>query len=201
MSNLKHIIVVGASAGGFQAITNLLSVLPDKLPTAVFVVMHLGKGSSSKFISEHFDKFTSYECRIPEDHEKIAAGTVYIAPPDFHMLVTRTEIRLIKGAKQNRFRPAIDVLFRSATAAFDSSVIGIVLSGMMDDGTSGMSAIKRAGGICIVQDPQEAAHPDMPENVLKTLMLTIRYLLRIWVILLTTYFQDHIQQAWLYLTM
>jgi two-component system chemotaxis response regulator CheB len=166
MDNIKHIIVVGASAGGFTAVTDLLSKLPDNLPMAMFVVMHLGKSSSPAIIRQHFEKFTNYTCRIPEDNEKIELGNIYIGPPDVHLFVKKDRIRLIHGAHENRYRPSIDVLFRSAAAAFDSHVIGIILSGMLDDGTSGMSAISRCGGICIVQEPGDAAYTDMPESVL-----------------------------------
>lgn len=166
MSNFKNIIVIGASAGGFQAVTDLISRLPEEPRPPLFVVMHLGKNSSTDVIIHHLEKFTAYRCRVPNDEEPIAEGTIYLAPPDYHMLLKKDTVRLIKGPHENRYRPSVDVLFRSAAAAFDSKVIGIILSGMLDDGTSGMSAIKRSGGTCIVQEPTEATHPGMPSSVL-----------------------------------
>lgn len=167
MDDFKYIITIGASAGGFKAVTDLVSRLPDQLRPPVFLVMHLAKTSSTDIILQHLKKFTSYECRVPQDGEAIAEGTLYLAPTDYHMILKEDHIMLVKGPHENRYRPSIDVLFRSAAAVFDSRVIGIILSGMLDDGTSGMSAIKRSGGTCIVQEPGEAAFSDMPSNVLK----------------------------------
>jgi two-component system chemotaxis response regulator CheB len=166
MENLKRIIVIGASAGGFKAITELALNLPENLPTAIFFVLHMGKASSAEIIRAHLAKHTSYTCRIPKDGEAIEPGNIYIAPPDLHMLLKPNVIRLVKSPHENRWRPSIDVLFRSAAVAFNSATIGIVLSGMLDDGTSGMTAIKRCGGTCIVQEPIDAEYDDMPINVI-----------------------------------
>lgn len=166
MDNFEYIIVIGASAGGFQAVTGLVSRLPEQPRPPVFVVMHLSKSSSTDVISKHLEKSSGYNCRVPQDGEPITGGTIYLAPADYHMLLKKDNVRLIKGPHENRYRPSIDVLFRSAAAAFDSRVIGIILSGMLDDGTSGMSAIKRSGGTCIVQEPAEAAYSGMPSSVL-----------------------------------
>jgi two-component system chemotaxis response regulator CheB len=169
MSELKRIIVVGASAGGFKAVSELLSVTPDGLNTAILVVIHLAQASQASIIQQYFEKDTSYKCLIPADDEIITAGNVYFAPPDRHMLVKENKIKLIQGPHENRWRPSVDVLFRSAAASFNSKVIGIVLSGMLDDGTSGMWAVKRCGGVCIVQEPADAEYPDMPQNVLNNM--------------------------------
>ncbi len=166
MDEIKKIIVIGASAGGFGAITRLMAAMPNNLPAAIFVVMHLSKTSSAEIIQQQLAKFTGYRCRIPADKEKIVAGSLYIAPADFHMVVRPTHIRLLKGRPGIRWRPSIDVLFSSAARCFQSRVIGIILTGMLNDGTSGMSAIKGRGGICIVQEPKEAEFAGMPENVL-----------------------------------
>lgn len=169
MSELKRIVVVGASAGGFKAISELLSVTPAGLNTTFLVVIHLAQASQSQIIQQYFEKTTTYKCLIPADDETIIAGSIYFAPPDYHMLVKDEKIRLIKGPHENRWRPSVDVLFRSVAAEYNSKAIGIVLSGMLDDGTSGMWAIKRSGGICIVQEPADAEYDDMPLNVLNNM--------------------------------
>ncbi|MFA6083094.1 chemotaxis protein CheB [Mucilaginibacter sp.] len=166
MDGIKNVIVIGASAGGFKAIIQLAAKIPVNIPAAIFVVMHLGKQSMPQVIVQHLQKSAKFICSIPVNGEAIQSGHLYVAPRDSHMLLTKGVIHITKGPHENRWRPSIDVLFRSAAAAYDSRVIGIVLSGMMDDGTSGMSAIKRSGGVCIVQEPLEAEFPDMPRNVL-----------------------------------
>ena len=163
---VKDIIVIGASAGGYNAITKLVSKLPGDRQVAIFVVMHMAKTSSPSIFKEHLEKNTQYKCHIPADKEEIQSGCIYIAQPDLHMLIKPGRIHLVRGEKENHWRPSIDVLFRSAAASYGSCVTGIILSGMMDDGTSGMSAIKKSGGICIVQEPSEAEFSDMPLNVL-----------------------------------
>jgi two-component system chemotaxis response regulator CheB len=173
MNELKRIIVIGASAGGFKAVSELISVIPDGLNTAILVVIHLSQTSQVDIIQNYFDK-GHYNCIIPEDNETITAGHLYIAPPDYHMLVNGQSICLTKGAHENRWRPSVDGLFRSAAAEYNSKVIGIVLSGMLDDGTSGMWAIKQCGGICIVQEPAEAEYPDMPNSVLNNMEIDHR---------------------------
>lgn len=134
---------------------------------AVFVVLHVAKNSSGAIITDLLQKATPLRCHLAENGQNIAGGNVYIAPPDCHMIIKPGIIRLIKGPSENRWRPSIDVLFRSAAVAYNSSVTGIILSGLLDDGTAGMVAIKRCGGICIVQEPHEAEYEDMPSNVLQ----------------------------------
>lgn len=170
----QYIIVAGASAGGLNALTELVSRLPKKLPAAIFIVMHLSRYSSPDIICHHLEKAGSHPCIVPKGEEQIVAGNIYIASPDWHMLLKKGTIHLIRGPHENRYRPSIDVLFRSAAANYDSHVIGIVLSGMLDDGTSGMSAIKRSGGICIIQEPTDAAFPDMPNSVLNNVEVDYR---------------------------
>jgi len=174
MSELKRIIVVGASAGGFKAVSELLSVTPANLNTAILVVVHLAQTSQAYIIQQYFEKNTSYKCLIPANNETIKAGNMYFAPPDRHMLVKDGKIKLINGPHENRWRPSVDVLFRSAAAEYNSRAIGIVLSGMLDDGTSGMWAIKRCGGVCIVQEPADAEYPDMPTSVINNMEVDYR---------------------------
>ena len=167
MDQIKSVIVVGASAGGLPAISQLLEKIPKSLKAAVFVVLHLSRQSEGSVLVNHLQKKTSFKCGLAEDGEPVREGQVYIAKPDFHMLLTQEGvIRVIKGPHENRWRPSIDVLFRSAAASYSSKVVGVVLTGMLDDGTSGMLSIKRCGGICIVQEPDEAEFSDMPDNVL-----------------------------------
>jgi two-component system chemotaxis response regulator CheB len=112
---------------------------------------------------------TRLKCEIPEEGASVKKGHIYIASPNVHLLVKKGEIVLGRGPEENRWRPSIDVLFRSAAAAYSTRVIGIVLTGLLDDGTTGMLAIKRSGGTCIVQDPNEAEYPDMPLSVLDSM--------------------------------
>ena len=167
-------MVIGASAGGFKAITDLLCNFPEQDSVTVFVVLHISKSSMSEVIVHHFQKHTSLTCKVPVNGEQIQARYLYVAPADHHMLVKNGEIVVHDGPHENRWRPSIDVLFRSAAVAYNSAVIGIVLSGLLDDGTSGMGAIKRSGGICIVQEPNEAEFSDMPNNVLNNVDVDYR---------------------------
>lgn len=166
MVPLKSIIVIGASAGGLQAISRVLQTINPDLDTTVLVVLHVARNSIGSVLVQHLQKQTPFKCKIAEDGEIIQNKHVYIARPDFQTLVTTEVIRVIKGPHENRWRPSIDVLFRSAAASFNSKTIGIILTGLLDDGTAGMSAIKRCGGVCIVQEPEEAEFSDMPTSVL-----------------------------------
>jgi two-component system chemotaxis response regulator CheB len=162
----KFIVVIGTSAGGIRALEELVTQLTPEMDAAFFIVLHLSRKGIGKYLFRRLQESTGLECRLAENGEPIKRGVVYIAPPDEHMLVTRNNVILGKGAPENRWRPSINNLFRSAAAAFNGKVIGIILTGMLDDGTSGMAAIKRSGGITIVQDPNEAEYPDMPLSVL-----------------------------------
>lgn len=166
MVSLKSVIVIGASAGGLQAISRVLQTINPELDAAVFVVLHVARNSIGSVLVQHLQKQTPFKCKIAEDGEAIQNKHVYIARPDFQTLVTPDIIKVIKGPHENRWRPSIDVLFRSAAASYNSKTIGIILTGLLDDGTAGMSAIKRCGGVCIVQEPEEAEFADMPTSVL-----------------------------------
>jgi len=165
----KNIIVIGASAGGLKAVGELLAHLEAGLPIAIFVVIHVSKRSSVENICQYLQKRCSYTCLAAANDQKIEAGGLYVAPPDTHLFLKPGYIRLTTGPHENRWRPSVDVLFRSAAAAYGSRVIGIVLTGTMHDGTSGMSAIKRSGGVCMIQDPAEAEFMEMPVNVLNNI--------------------------------
>lgn len=162
----KDIIVIGASAGGIDPLRKLISKLPKDFGASIFVVVHTapdGPGLLGEILGFASDLPTANAT----DREKIERGRVYVAPPDHHLLIEDSIVRLARGPKENRFRPAIDPLFRSAAKEYGSRVIGIVMSGGLDDGTSGLWSIKEAGGTAIVQDPADAFASSMPESALK----------------------------------
>lgn len=162
----RYIIVVGASAGGLNSIIELAAQLTPEMDAAVFVVLHISHFNFGDLLTQRIQKLTPFKCKLAEHNEPIQKHHLYLAVPDQHLLLKEDRIVLGQGPPENRWRPAIDILFRSAAAAYDGHVIGIILSGMMQDGTAGMIAIKRSGGTCIVQDPSEAEYPGMPRSVL-----------------------------------
>jgi len=163
----KHdIIVIGASAGGVYALKELAASLPPDFKAAIFIVQHLSSTAPS-YLPKILSSAGPLKATHPADGELIRFGHIYIAPPDHHLLVESDRILVKRGPKENRFRPSIDALFRSAAYSFGARVIGVVLTGLLDDGTSGMWTVKRLGGIGIIQDPEEAMYPSMPNNVLE----------------------------------
>jgi len=160
------VVVVGASAGGMEALTRLVVQLPADYPAPVFIVNHMSAETTGKPLVDALNRAGSMKCSHATDGEAFENGHVYLAPSDQHLLLVRDRMLVTKGARENRHRPAIDPLFRSAAVAYGPGVIGIILTGYLDDGTSGMKAIRRCGGICIAQDPADAAHPDMPLSVI-----------------------------------
>ena len=161
-----YIIVIGASAGGKDALCKLVSTLPGDIDAAIFVVLHLARQGVDNFLTGRLQKCTALPCVLSSDGLPIQKGHIYIAPVDNHLILKNGAMYLSKGPAENRWRPSIDVLFRSAAVHHKERVIGIVLTGMLDDGTVGMQAIKRCGGTGIVQEPMEATYPDMPQSVL-----------------------------------
>ncbi|SDL45633.1 chemotaxis protein CheB [Pedobacter antarcticus] len=172
--DVKNIITIGASAGGISAVSELASGLKLELDAAVFVVIHISKNSLVEIIRQQIQKRTSLKCVVAADGDRIKKNVIYLAPPDRHMMLEKGKILVEKGAYDSHWRPSIDVLFRSAASTYDSCVTGIILTGLLDDGTSGMTAIKRSGGVCIIQDPEEAEFPDMPQNVLKAIKVDFK---------------------------
>ena len=165
-TNRHKLIVVGASAGAMQALRKLVAQLPGDLPAAMFIVTHMSPDATGDALVRALDEAGPLACRHATDGERFETGRIYVAPSDRHMLIEAETILLTKGARENRSRPAIDPLFRSAAVAHGNRVIGVILTGYLDDGTSGMTAIRRCGGICIAQDPEDADHPDMPRSVI-----------------------------------
>lgn len=164
-SGHRDIIVLGASAGGVAAFRRLCRDLPADLPAAVFVVMHLSPGLPS-LLPEMLQQVCPLEVLPASDGATIRRGTVYVARPDQHLLIDDGRVGLSRGPEESRHRPAVDVLFRSAALVYGRRVIGAVLTGALDDGTAGLRAIKRRGGVTIVQDPADAEFPDMPRNAI-----------------------------------
>jgi two-component system chemotaxis response regulator CheB len=162
----KDIVVVGASAGGMEALRTLAGHLPGDLAASLFVVWHMAPDGAS-VLPRMMGEAGPLPAAHPRDREPIVPGRIYVAPRDHHMLLEAGHIRVTRGPKENRFRPAIDPLFRSAAYAYGPRVTGIVLTGGLDDGTSGLWTIKLRGGTAIVQDPEEALLPSMPLNALR----------------------------------
>jgi two-component system chemotaxis response regulator CheB len=162
----RDIIVIGSSAGGVFALQEIVASLPLDLDASIFIVQHVSPDSQSLL-----PKILSHKGRLkavhPSDGEVIEKGMIYIAPPDRHMIIEGNRILIKKGPKENRFRPSIDALFRSAAYNYGARVVGVILTGMLDDGTSGMWSVKRLGGTGIIQRPEEAAYPSMPTSVLE----------------------------------
>lgn len=162
----RNIIVVGASAGGLAAIDKLVAQLRADVPASLFVVQHMAADANGDALLRQLQKHDTLGCKLGQNGETFKPGTIYIAPPDHHMLVKERTILVTKGARENRSRPAIDPLFRSAAVTHGSRVIGVLLTGMLDDGTAGMLAVKKCGGVSVVQDPADATYPQMPQSAL-----------------------------------
>jgi two-component system chemotaxis response regulator CheB len=162
MPTSHDIVVIGASAGGVRALSELVATLPEDLPAAVFAVLHLGTGKSA--LPEILTRAGKLPAGHPVHGEPIRRGRIYVAPPEAHLQIAKGHLTLERGARENGHRPALDVLFRSAAQTYGPRVVGVVLTGNLDDGTAGLLEIKRLGGIAIVQDPAEADYPGMPQN-------------------------------------
>ena len=161
----RDVIVIGGSAGGVEAVTRLVRELPADLPAAVLVAIHRGLDGAG-LLARILDGAGPLPTAMAEEGQPLERGRIYVAPPDRHLLAGRDHVHVRRGPRENRARPAIDPLFRSAAVSCSTRVIGVVLSGMLNDGSSGLHAIKRCGGLAVVQDPRDAAYPDMPRNAL-----------------------------------
>lgn len=161
-----HIITIGASAGGLKPLRDILSGLPVGFPASLFVVLHLSPQSPSE-LAGILDRSSRLPVKWAEDEEAVQPGVVYVAPADRHLLLNDGQMRVLFGARESGARPSIDMLFRSAAVAYRSRVVGVILSGTLDDGARGLLAIKRCEGTAVVLDPKVAAEPEMPRNALQ----------------------------------
>ena len=161
----RDIIVIGASAGGVQALVDVIAALPAGLPASVFIVIHVAPFGASAMPS-----ILSRSGRLvavhPRDGERIEPGKVYVAPPDHHLLIEPGRVRISRGPTENGYRPAVDVLFRTAAQVYGPRVVGVVLTGNLDDGTAGLALVKKYRGTTVVQDPEEADYPGMPRSAI-----------------------------------
>ena len=163
---VRDIVVVGASAGGVEALAQLVASLPADFPAALFVTQHFPEYGTS-VLPRILSRAGSLTAAHPSDGDPIVRRRIYVAPPDRHLLLSNGFVRVVRGPRENGSRPAIDPMFRSAAVAYGAHVIGIVLTGSLDDGTAGLLAIKRHGGLAIVQDPAEALFAGMPTSAVQ----------------------------------
>jgi two-component system chemotaxis response regulator CheB len=163
---MRDIVVIGASAGGLEALKILLYGLPTTLPAALFVVVHTTEHKPNS-LRDVLARHCSIPVAFAEDNEAILLGRVLLSVPGKHLVLAADRVHLTDGLRENHSRPAIDVLFRTAAAAFGSRVIGIVLSGYLNDGTLGLQEIKAQGGVTIVQSPEEASCTSMPLSAIR----------------------------------
>jgi two-component system chemotaxis response regulator CheB len=153
------------------ALTRLVAQLPATLPAAVLVVQHLSPDSTGEPLVTRLAHNTGLRCQLATNGAALEAGHLYLAPPDRHLLVKDHHVLVTKGPRENNYRPAADALFRSAAVEYDSNTIGVVLTGMLHDGTAGLDFIKRCGGTAVVQDPTDAEFPSMPESALRNVAI------------------------------
>lgn len=165
-ARLRDLIVVGASAGGVEALRELVHGLPEDLPAAMLVVTHMAPGGSGA-LARVLQRRCALSVAAAEDMEPVRYGRVYVARPDCHLLLRDGEVRLGRGPRENGYRPAVDPLFRSAARWYDSRAIAVVLSGTLDDGAAGALAVSRRGGAVAVQDPSDAMYDGMPKAALR----------------------------------
>jgi two-component system chemotaxis response regulator CheB len=160
-----RIVVIGASAGGVRTLEDVVAGLPADFPAPLLVVLHISARRKS-LLAKILAAAGPLQAVEASDGDRLAAGRIYVSVPDRHLLVGENGVIVSRGPKENNFRPSIDVLFRSAACHFGSRAIGVVLSGSLSDGSSGLFAIKQVGGLAVVQDPNEAPYPSMPNSAI-----------------------------------
>jgi two-component system chemotaxis response regulator CheB len=164
----RDVIVIGASAGGVEALQELVSGFQHNLKALVLIVLHVWARAES-FLPVLLSRAGPLPAEHPRDNDIPQYGRIYVAPPDLHLLIEDGRMRLARGPKENMHRPAVDVLFRTAAQCFGPKVIGILLTGYGGDGAAGLAAIDRRGGVTVVQDPAESQAPGMPKSALRIL--------------------------------
>lgn len=162
----RDIVVIGASAGGVEALTTLIGGLPADLPAAVFVVLHIHPDSPS-VLPTLLNRRAALRASHAVHGDPITPGRVYVAPSDNHLMLRPGHMEVVRGPKETGHRPSVDALFRTAARAYGPRVIGVVLTGYQDCGTAGLLSIKARGGVAVAQDPQDAAVADMPASAIK----------------------------------
>jgi two-component system chemotaxis response regulator CheB len=162
----RDIVVIGASAGGLEALKTILSAVPNNLDAAVFIVLHTANHSGS-LLAAVLGRVSKLPVSHPKDGERFERGRAYVAPPGNQMLLEDGFVRVLRGPRENLHCPAIDPLFRSAAVAYGPRVVAVVLTGMLDDGTSGLMVVAANGGASIVEDPDTALFPSMPASALE----------------------------------
>jgi two-component system chemotaxis response regulator CheB len=161
----KRVVVIGASAGGIEALRELVSRLPEDFSAPICIVLHTSP-QAPDVLGAILSRSGPLDATNARDLERLQPGRIHVAPPDCHLLVEPGRVRVTKGPRENRFRPAIDPLFRSAAQVYGPAAIGVILTGNLGDGTVGLWTIKQLGGTTIVQAPADAMFPDMPQNAL-----------------------------------
>lgn len=161
----RDIIVIGTSTGGIHALRTIASTLPENFPASVFAVLHTSEDNSG-LLPPLLNKVSRIPAFYAVHNTPILPGRIYLAPPGQHLIVERGTVRLSVGPRENRHRPAADVLFRSAALAYGPRVIGVVATGHLDDGSSGLASIKARGGLALVQDPEDSLAPSMPRSAI-----------------------------------
>lgn len=159
---------MGASAGGLEVLKEILGHLPKEFSASIFIVWHMGPDVQG-ILPDIINNLHTIPAANAIDHEPILSNRIYVAPPDRHMVLEYNKIKVIQGQKESRFRPSVDTLFRSAAYAYGNRVIGMVLSGGLDDGAAGLRRIKLSAGVTIVQDPTDAEVSSMPESAMQAL--------------------------------
>lgn len=163
----RDIIVIGGSAGGVEALKELAAQLSPQLNATIFIVIHISPHSQS-VMPQILSRAGVFPAQHPTNNQHIQPGNIYVAPPNHHLLVIPDRVQLTQGPKENGHRPSVDVLFRTAARAYGARVIGVVLTGALDDGSSGIVFIKEMGGVVIAQDPDDALYSGMPQSAIQT---------------------------------
>src|SRR5215212_9137289 len=162
----RYIVTIGASSGGVETLIKLVGKLPADLPAALFVVVHFPPAAPS-VLPKILDRSGPLPAVGCEDGELIKPGRIYVARPDLHLLLEDGRVCMTRGPKENRYRPAVDTLFRTAALAYGPRVVGVVLSGALNDWTAGLQAVKQRGGVAVVQDSGDALFSGMPDSALE----------------------------------
>jgi two-component system chemotaxis response regulator CheB len=162
----RDVVVIGASAGGFEVLLELTAALPRDFPGSIFIAQHMSARAESR-LAELLDKRSRMPIGSPIHGQAIERGRIYVAPPDTHLTLRYGAMEVTRGARENSHRPSVDALFRSAARSYGPRVIGVVLTGYRDCGTAGLLSIKARGGLAIAQDPRDAAVPDMPRSAIE----------------------------------